>query len=249
MDIDTWALRVDKLERQNRWVRVFLLIAVAGVAWPWLSGAAEDPRTQTLRGRRVLLFDGDSKLRAFLGADEEEDGRVGLYLYDRAGKRSAAVYVKDGHAGLALFGDNNTERARLELDEKGTALRLYTADKFERARLGVTGARSGLALGTDAQGAGDQDHTEVHKHGLTLSCVGGMEGYSRLTMGVEETGAYTRFGTGAQGSYLLLRDTDGESRVQLKPSPDSAGIQVSGPHTGSVVAVYDADGHMISTLP
>jgi hypothetical protein len=134
--------RVERLEKQNWWMRTAVIAALALAALPWALGAKKEEleKDPTLRGQRIVLLDAAGKLRVFIGADEDRDGRIGIYLYDQLGQRSAAMYVNNQQSGLSLYGQNNTERASLQLDGQGDlGLRFYDQEKSEHLGLSVTG--------------------------------------------------------------------------------------------------------------
>ena len=147
MDNRLLAKRIDRIEQQNRRLKIVIVVFGIALALPWVMGAVKDSRNQTIHGRRFILSDGKGKLRVFIGADEDEEGRVGLYLYDQLGKRSAAMYVKQGHSGLALYGHANQERARLDLGNQEVSLTFYDRNGRQGAKFSQGDLMSRIVLG------------------------------------------------------------------------------------------------------
>ena len=145
--------RLERLERENRWMRRIGAVAVAVAAAVFLIGQGKDKDLQDLVVRSVLVKDKHGALRAILDKDgliiHDEVGLVplvmlhgngGLGIYDRNGRQTLAVGVGRGVAGVFLLGDKNG-RASLQTAADGSpALRLLDKDGHNRAVLGVTEA-------------------------------------------------------------------------------------------------------------
>lgn len=245
------ARRIERLEKHNRRMMILTAALLAGAVLPWVLGAAEDVHSQTLRARRFLLVDGNNRLRVFLGADEDEEGRTGLYLYDQLGKRSAALYVKKGHSGLALYGENNKQRARLELGPSEVGLTLYDAQSDPRAQLAHDLSVSRLTLGPSA---GRQDTqpdrpTSTSNPNLTISFDAANHGRSLIRMGSQEAGAHIELNVNPAASHVLLRNQAGDARIQLAPSADQPSLILNALAESPAITVVDAQGRIVSHLP
>jgi hypothetical protein len=104
--------RLDRLEKQNRWLRRSLVVAltVAGVAWltgQSPPGQAQPRQDRTVEAERFVLLDATGKKRAVLGAEklpnQEVPGSPGLYLFDDEGNvRIVLNTTKEGGAGIAV---------------------------------------------------------------------------------------------------------------------------------------------------
>ena len=81
-DLDTVTRRLERLERDARWWKVFGSIAVGLLALVVLMGATTV--ADEVRATRFLLVDKAGKLRAGLGV--RADGSPGLALFDKDGK-------------------------------------------------------------------------------------------------------------------------------------------------------------------
>jgi hypothetical protein len=131
--------RLERLERENRWMRRIGAVGVAVVAAVFLIGQGKDKELPDLEVRSLKVKDNAGKVRAVLASDT--DGTVYLRLRDKDGKP---------RAGLTLFADSPS----LDLWDKNCETRAVlgvttTVDK-------VTGAETKTAESTltlyDAQG-------------------------------------------------------------------------------------------------
>ncbi len=243
--------RVKKLEKQSRRTKWFAVVIVTAVVLPWSLGAVNDPKNQTVSGRRFVLIDGKGNLRMFLGADDDDEGRVGLYLYDQVGKRSAALYVKKGQNGLVLYGKNNKERARLYLDEQEVGLSFYDKSGREQTRFSQGRTVSRLALGVsrttaDADASGSSPEPGDR---LLLSFDSRENGLSVISMGDRQAGSHIQLEASKDRSHLLLRNREGNRRVQLSPATDSPSMKLNTSHDVPGIAIFDPEGRVISQLP
>lgn len=100
LDLNTLDARVRRLEKQNRVLRILLLVAVILLAgFPTLWFIFEQG---TLESRSFVLVDGAGKHRAVLALSN--DGSPSLVFYDKDGKLSILLNSKsDGTAGIGLF--------------------------------------------------------------------------------------------------------------------------------------------------
>ncbi len=250
-DSQTQALvqQIAGLERRNRRTQILVIVALAGLMLPWAMGAARDNKDQTLQARRIVLFDQDGKLRVFIGADKERDGRVGLYLYDQLGQRSAAVYVKPGHGGFSLYGPNNRERASLSLNPYHVGLSLYDSEKQEKLRLALEGDRSSLGLGPSDEFGRHLAGLSANGNNSSLYMDTRQDGSSLISLGDQNSGSHVRLQTSKIGSHLLLRSHDGLSRVQIEPANDRPAIKMDATTHSPSLVIFDAQGQLISHLP
>ncbi|MHC4137567.1 MAG: hypothetical protein ACYS0K_21685 [Planctomycetota bacterium] len=108
--------RVEKLERQNRWMRRIGAVGVALIAACVLGGQGEakDKKPQDLVVRSLQVVDEDGKVRAELG-HTLASGTSGLRLKDRNGTLRASLSTAnaDGIPRLIVLDKNGTPRAVL----------------------------------------------------------------------------------------------------------------------------------------
>jgi len=127
--------RLEKLERQNRRMRLAglgaLLIAGAFV----LMGQASRPRTQTVRAKSFVLVDANGMTRARLHMSA-----VGLVLsfYDAEGVSRAGLSVMSDGPVLALNDANGKPRVWLSVSSEGPLFNLFDAKGESRAALSVS---------------------------------------------------------------------------------------------------------------
>lgn len=252
MDLDQINYRLETVERQNRRIKTVTFAMAAALLMPWMLGAVVDSRNQTIHGRRFVLTDGKGKLRVFLGADEDDEGRVGLYLYDQLGKRSAALYVKKGNSGLALYGEGNQERGRLELREQDVRLTLYDGDGQEGTTILQGQTLSQLILGVQTKNL-DQD-TDLAKPSneqgnINLSTDSRQEGISVISMGNRLAGSHIELKSNQTVSHLSLRNQDRRQHIELSPAIDRPSIRLNASASGPSVAILDGEGEVVGSLP
>jgi len=98
--------RVAALERRNRIVTTGLvtLLALAGLSASVRQAGVPDE----LRARRIVMVDGEGRVRAELAVDEE--GSAGLFVRDAEGRRRAMVVHDPAQAALYLLDEEGTVR-------------------------------------------------------------------------------------------------------------------------------------------
>ena len=147
--------RLEKLERQNKWMRRIGGVAVALVAAVFLMGQgkekelpdlevqsltvkAKDGRITKITGGDMTLIDANGETRASLCTSK--GGVASLGLNDDSGRyRVALILPKDGAPGFYLRDRIGRFRALLSLLKDGSpSLRLTDKDGKTRAVLGVT---------------------------------------------------------------------------------------------------------------
>ncbi len=133
--LDTLTQRLDRLERENRRLKVagaILLLALAAVG----AMGQMTPRAvpKVVEAERFVLRDTKGNILAIMGT---EASGTSLSLYDQKGKPRAWLGVTaDGAPVLALFDQNGKDRAGLVLGADGTpALALLDQNGKRRAVL------------------------------------------------------------------------------------------------------------------
>ncbi len=155
--------RLEKLERQNRWMKragaVVLLLAGAAV----LMGGQDQPKGKSAEPEKYVLRDDKGNERAWLGMakdgpalrfrDEKGKDRVwlgllkdtpGLVFSDDNGKRRAAMSTGKGTVSLVFYDDSEKARAWLVISKEAAALHLLGDRGQQHAGLSVEG--DGVAL-------------------------------------------------------------------------------------------------------
>ena len=137
------ARRLDRVERENRRMKVAIGVLLAMVAAVLLMGQARPPTiveaqefiVRNAEGKRVVRLaagpDGQPSLAFF---DQQEDARILLYLYDRGtpgisllagppskGTLHLAVYP-DSAPSIAWTDGNGSVRAKMALDSRGSTV-------------------------------------------------------------------------------------------------------------------------------
>jgi hypothetical protein len=115
--------RLERLERENRWMRRIGAVCLALVAAVFLMGQEKAKELPDLEVGSLKVKDKDGKVRVFL----RPEGRGALVLYDGNLKARATLGVAlDGEAGLLLYDGNLKARAMLGTAHDGTpGLKLF----------------------------------------------------------------------------------------------------------------------------
>lgn len=121
---ETLLNRLEKLERENRGIKILGSIALLGAAGALFLGLAAPP-TKTVEAELFILRDTQGKARMMMSVGDEGPS---LTLLDKNGKLRVNLGVdKDGPA-LDLLDAAENPRAQLMItDEKGPLLNLYDA--------------------------------------------------------------------------------------------------------------------------
>ena len=151
--------RLERLERENRWMRRIGAVGVAVAATVFLIGQGTDKEPPDLTVRSLTVVDKDGKSRAQLRTTAEGwpsltlrdgDGRVWVALSSLADSSTIGVFGKDGvavvvmakrtagKAAVGLTDANRNLRVRLGISPDGPALDLLDENAKVRAALGVT---------------------------------------------------------------------------------------------------------------
>jgi hypothetical protein len=134
--------RLEKLERQNRRMKLAGLGAMVIAGAFVLMGQASGPRTPPeVRAKSFVLVDANGETRARLYMSASGKGPE-LDLLDAKGNERLTL---DG-PGLTLYDVNGKLRAVLAAGSNGTALQLDDANGKVRAHLGVLSDEPGLDL-------------------------------------------------------------------------------------------------------
>ena len=148
--------RMERLERENRRLKVGMLAVVAVVAG-LVCIAATEPVAKVVRAERFEVVDAEGRVRAGLGLPAPPaaanlprapyavdalavlDGSPGLTLRDEKGKTRAGLMVSDdGSPSLMLLDETGKARAMLVVDHDGVGIALGGERGKQRALLGVS---------------------------------------------------------------------------------------------------------------
>jgi hypothetical protein len=258
--------RLDRIERQNRWLKVVALLMAAGLSLFALLGAAGNMQTpKSIEAEQFLLRGADGTVVAKLGQFEAGPG---LALMDTTGEVRAGIIVTDAGPSISLFDAdgqrrlelrNDAETARVSVyDRKGTLRSVFgmngedhpyfiirDAEARNRAVLGSTETETGLVF---YDLAGKPRHFSGLNDGHPLLVFKDGEGTVRATLASTD-----------ESSEFLLGDKTGTTRVKLamdatEPSlvlRDAAGnpraVLVSGTQETDL-ALFDAEGRQRAVL-
>lgn len=145
--LDTLVPRLDRLERENRYLKlagtILLLALAAGGA---MGQAVAKAVPKVVEAERFVLRDTTGKPRARLSL--LPDGGTGLTLFDQNGKARAGLgLLPDGWPALTLVDQNGKLRAKLSLLPDGRpALTLADQNEKPRALLSLYQPDGGPAL-------------------------------------------------------------------------------------------------------
>ena len=220
--------RLERLERQNRWMKRIGALGLAVAAAVLLSGQAKGKDLQDLKARSLTLIDANGKNRVVL-ADS-------LTLIDPYGRNRVVL----ADYGLRVLDINGKTRATLFARGDGSSsLDLY--DRNGKMLMALRALRDGLpslAL-WDKNG----------KQGVALRMLG--DGSSRLLLydtNGKKRAALRAFADGSPS--LILRDKSGTARAELGVT------RTVNPRTGAetttaenTLTMYDAKGDMIWQEP
>jgi hypothetical protein len=132
------AARVERLERQNRWLmRTLVIVAAAAAFLVAIAAAAKPDIPDVVTAKSFQIVDNDGKIRGELGFTD--DGAQGLVLRDPDGKERALIAVSpDGFAAMRLFGATGDKSfAGITVSPHGSGLGLAYLDADGNYRVGL----------------------------------------------------------------------------------------------------------------
>jgi hypothetical protein len=171
--MDTLMDRVDKLERQNRSLRRFVVaLSVLAACVPLMGQVPSPSVADEIRARRVVIVDDKGRVRADL-AVLGDGSAVALDFRDEAGQiRAELVHSKEGPA--LILGDGSGQvRAALEAGDDRVGLTLKDSNGKRRLGLAAVKDQSGLQLFDEAETV--QASLGLRKTGPALSLRNGNE--------------------------------------------------------------------------
>ncbi len=122
--IETLARRLDRVERENRWLKQAGVVALAVIAAVVLMGQATESKVaKVVEAEKFVVKDRDGEVRATLGIEKSPHKGVGLELLAPGAHNFGASLSTgvDGHSTL-LFSDNGMNvRLSLQTNKDGTS--------------------------------------------------------------------------------------------------------------------------------
>jgi hypothetical protein len=119
IDLTPLLNRLDRLERQNRWLKglglALLLIVGAGV----LMGAAEPASDKTISTEKLVLRDGNGKPRIMLATDKDQNGIV---FYDANGRQNCTFVLQRDGAVLRFLEEDGRLSSGISCERGGIGL-------------------------------------------------------------------------------------------------------------------------------
>ena len=107
--METLTIRLDRLERENRWWKVLGVTAVSVLSLVVIIGATGNKVVDEVRARKLFILDKDGIVRAKLSVDDIGAGEdmVRLWLYDKRNKPGILLAVSSGGASVLSLKDGN----------------------------------------------------------------------------------------------------------------------------------------------
>jgi len=132
--LDALARRAERLERQNRRLKLGGLAVLALLGLLLFLGAAPEPgRYRSLEAEQFLMLDKTGIVRGGLWVDEKKVAM--LALGDKKGVVRAALRVSaDGQPALELYNEKGIVQARLAIDSNGPGRNRRTGAGIEGLR-------------------------------------------------------------------------------------------------------------------
>ncbi|MBI4642119.1 MAG: hypothetical protein HY731_15635 [Candidatus Tectomicrobia bacterium] len=135
MDINTLGRRLDRLERENRWWRIFGSVSVVVLGLLLLMGATRSQKgdiPDEIQAKRFVVMDQAGKLRAKLASGV--DGTTSLVFFDQDERLRATLAVgANGTTGMGFVDQSGKRRVTLAVAGDGT-IGLGFSDQAEKPR-------------------------------------------------------------------------------------------------------------------
>ncbi len=202
---DNLTIRIERLEQENRRLKLGGLAILALIGAAVLMGQAKSPAVlEEVRTRNLVVVNAAGEERAAL--DATEDG-MELSLRDETGKDRVAVMASKSGGTIFLYSDNAKEpRVLIDADKTGASLGLM--DRIGKGRLVPSTDKDGPKLMLVDEKEHPRAAVSVSKDGPNLM-LSDAEGY-QLDLGALPIGA-PKIGTKVKRSAasLVMFDTDG----------------------------------------
>jgi hypothetical protein len=137
--LDDLTRRLERLERQNRGLKLGVLGAVAAACALVVVGAV--PSQRVVEAEKFVLRDDAGRERAVL---EMANDKPALRLYDAAGKKRTSI----GPGEISLCNDKEAERINLGVEpvDEGNGAAVAVLDANGKTRIGLLNCQIGPAL-------------------------------------------------------------------------------------------------------
>lgn len=200
--LGTLVQRLERLERENRRVKLLAIGLAIGIAALVLMGQVPATRgTKVIEAERFVLLDTNGRTRAILGAGPQG---YALAFYDANGKGRLVVGVDAAGPNLGLLDANEMLRILLGITLKGwPVLGLLDANGKTRAELAI-----------EAQGPSLSLFDAANKIVRAKLAMGGMEPSLFFTYADEKPSV------ALNGGGLAFVDRSGKFRTMLSMAPD-----------------------------
>jgi hypothetical protein len=259
LTMDKMVQRIDRLEKENRWLKHIGVLVLVGIAAVVLMGQAMSSRVaKVIQAEKFVLRDSSGRIRAELST--LHGGEPSLVLFDKSLITRAVLGVINGSPRLDIYDGNGMRRAVLGATLDGSPrLELYNPDGERRARLGLHANMANFAL---------YDETGKTRFGLNVLAPGsptmifvGKNEMVQLSLDVlpdgraglminDKGGASIRLSAEPDGLGLTIIDKDGTSRAVLgSTSLETIGTGALSARPESSLVLFDERGKVIWSAP
>ena len=140
--------RLEKVERENRWMRRIGMVAAAVAAAVLLIGQGKDKELQDLVARSLVLKDSKGQIRLKAVADDD-DQDPGIQILDQKGKERLRIALGEPGPYLTLRDESGMARVVVAWADGSTPtpfITLLDENNIERFEAGFSKGRPFLAL-------------------------------------------------------------------------------------------------------
>jgi hypothetical protein len=235
--MDELTRRVERLERENRLLKGFALLAFVAIlgSAPLMGQVSKSTASDVVRTRGLELVDDQGRERATLSAQGGDF--VGLVLWDAAGKARVSMEANKDGSSLFLSDSNAKHRVSLWSPANGGDAEVALNDENAKER---------LRLWANANASGQNVTDETTKIGAFLKA--------------DKRGAWFQVLNGAQKSEARIETLDGSATLALS---DAAGYAstfgvtslvdtktgTKSPRSAASIVMIDKDGRVVWEAP
>jgi len=250
--------RIEKLERQNRWMKTAWAALVIGLssflfmcAGQGRQALPEQKVEEEMRAKRFVVVDENGETRVVLAAT---DDRSFLSLSDNKGRERLSLCVTGD--GTGLYFNDKAGTNMINLSESGGVPALFFGDEYGRERVGLGVTKKGPSLQLRDAGGKIRVGTTVSKGDVSGFAFSDNEGKGRVFLGVEESIPRLTFfdkagkgliglGVDDDGPGIGLSDKGGKLRLALSVNPRGSELvllEEGGKHQVVLATVHDKPG-------
>ncbi len=239
--------RLQKLEKQNRYMKLGGLAIVLLAVTTLLTGASKKPEiAEEIRAKKIVLVDEQGKEVIVMDSLNNNVSRINIF--DSKGKIRLCLGAVDGNPILGMNDPNGNNRLRLTADDTSSLLslsdskgnlRLYLAADDAISRLSLGDPNGNLRLDLMADDASSllslSDSKGNHRLGLSASDTGSM-------LSLRDSNEKNRLGLVADdaSSSLSLRDSKGNVRLGMASRDDE--------DNGGLMEIYNKTNESVVQL-